>query len=453
MSIINSIKSFTTGGDERTKKMKRNSLSMLIVKGLSVLISLAYVPLMLKYVDRSDYGILLTLTSIVHWVGMLDVGLGNGLRNSLTKYLAEHDYNKAKESVSSCYAALALYVSVIIVIFVCVAPFLSWQSILNAPNNPQSELLGLAIVVFVSFCVQFVINLLTSILYACQIPAYTSYIMLTTQAVNFVLVWIMIRFFGMTSILEIGSVTCLVPPIVLLFYTFILFRKKLAHIAPSFKRIHLKSVSRILSLGIKFFVLQIITIVLFQANNIIITQTVGPEAVVTYNVAYKYIGMILIVFNIINAPVWSAVTDAYVRGDFDWMKRTLVYLRKMFFILLAVGILMTTVSPIVYKVWLGKDTIDVPITVTILVLSYCVFEILYRIYGTFINGTGKLQVQMIITSIIAIIYIPLAIFLGKAMGLEGVLVANTIVFFGNYMWSKIQCTKIINHTATGIWDK
>ena len=128
MSIINRIKSFTTGGDERTKKMKRNSLSMLIVKGLSVLISLAYVPLMLKYVDRSDYGILLTLTSIVHWVGMLDVGLGNGLRNSLTKYLAEHDYNKAKESVSSCYAALALYVSVIIVIFVCVAPFLSWQS-------------------------------------------------------------------------------------------------------------------------------------------------------------------------------------------------------------------------------------------------------------------------------------------------------------------------------------
>ena len=452
-SFIKTIKQFTIGGDERTKKMKRNTLSMLVVKGLSVLISLAYVPLMLKYVDRTDYGILLTLTSIVHWVGMLDIGLGNGLRNSLTKNLADHDYNKAKESVSSCYAALALYVSIVVLIFVCVAPFLSWQSILNAPNNPESELLNLTIVVFVSFCVQFVINLFTSILYACQIPAYTSYIMLTTQAVNFVIVWMMIHFFGMTSIMEIGSVTCLTPPVILLAYSIILFRKKLAHIAPSFNRIRLNSVNSILALGIKFFVLQIVTIVLFQANNIIITQTVGPKAVVIYNVAYKYIGMILIIFNIINAPVWSAVTDAYVREDFGWMKKTLVYLRKMFFIILSGGVLMVVVSPIVYKLWLGEDTINIPITVTLLVLAYCAFEILYRIYGTFINGTGKLHMQMIITSIIAVIYVPSAFQLGKAIGLEGILIANTFVFIANYIWSKIQCDKIINKKATGLWNK
>lgn len=441
------------GGDERSKNMKRNSMSMLIVKGVSILISLAYVPMMLKCVDRTDYGVLLTLTSIVHWVGMLDIGLGNGLRNSLTKHLAENDYSKAKEIVSSCYATLAIYVSAIVVIFLCVAPFLSWQSILNAPENPASELLSLTIVVFVSFCLQFVVNLLTSILYACQMPAFTSYIMLATQAVNFILVYIMIHFFGMTSILEIGSVTCLVPPIIIIVFSAILYHTRLSHIAPSFKKVHLKSVNGILSLGVKFFVLQIITIVLFQANNIIITQTVGPEAVVTYNVAYKYIGMIVIIFNIINAPVWSAVTDAYVRGDYAWMKKTLNYLRKIFFAVFAVGVVMVVVSPFVYNVWLGKGTIDISYLISGLVLAYCSFDILYRIYGTFINGTGKLMMQMIITSIIAAIYIPLAIFLGNTFGLAGVLTANTIIFFVNYLWSKIQCERIINQTAIGIWNK
>lgn len=453
MDLIRRIRSFLLEGDERSRKMKRNTFSMLLVKGFSILVSLAYIPMMLKAVDRTDYGVLLTLTSIVQWVAMLDIGLGNGLRNSIAQNLAKNEYDKAKESISSCYAALSLYVSIIVVLFVIVAPFLNWQSILNAQNNPESELLSLAIIVFVSFCVQFVVNLLTSILYACQMPALTSYIMLATQVANFVLVYTIIHFFGIHTILEIGTVTCLVPPVILIIYSIVLFRKKLAHIAPAIKKIHLKSVNSILSLGVKFFVLQAITIVLFQANNIIISQAVSPEAVVTYNVAYKYIGMIVVIFNIIITPVWSAVTDAYVREDYDWIKKTLNYIRKVFYGVLAGGIIMLIVSPFVYQLWLGEDTIDIPYLITGLMLAYCIFEILYKIYGTVINGTGKLYLQMVITSIIAIVYIPLAVILGKIIGLAGVLMANTIVFLANYIWSKIQYNKIINQTATGIWNK
>jgi len=451
--IINRLRFFFLGGDDRTRKMKRNSISMLIVKGLSILVSLAYVPMMLKNVNRADYGVLLTLTSLVQWVAMLDIGLGNGLRNTLAKNLALQEYDKAKENVSSCYAALAIYVSAIVLVFLCVAPFFSWKSILNAPNNTESELLGLTIVVFVSFCLQFVVNLLTSILYACQKPAYTSYMMLTTQVVNFILVYIMIHAWGMTSILEIGSVTCLIPPVIIALFSLILFSTQLKHICPSFKSVHLKSVTSILSLGIKFFVLQIITIVLYQSNNIIITQTIGPEAVVTYNIAHKYMGMITMVFLIIISPVWSAATDAYVTSDFDWMKRTIQYLRKVFFCVFCIGLIMFLASKPVYSIWLGKDTVDVPYLITGLAFAACIFDNLYRIYGTFINGMGKLHLQMIITSVIAVVYIPMAVILGKRYGLSGVLLANTIVFATNYLWARIQCSKLVNQTAVGVWDR
>lgn len=452
-NLVNRLKIFLFSGDERTQNLKRNTISMLIVKGFSIIVSLAYIPMMLKAVDRADYGVLLTLTSIIQWVGMLDIGLGNGLRNSITHDLALKNYDKARESISSCYAALSIYVLVIIVLFVSVAPFLSWRSILNAPCSSEKELLSLAIIVFISFCIQFVVNLLTSVLYACQKPAITSYIMLTTQVTNYVLVFIMVHLFGINTILEIGTVTCMISPVVLLLFSFFLYSRKLAHIAPSIKCVRLKSVNGIISLGLKFFVLQVITIVLFQANNIIITHTVGPEAVVTYNVAYKYIGMIIVIFNIIITPVWSAATDAYVREDFDWMKRTIKYLQKVFLGVIIAGSFMFALSPYVYKIWLGKDTIDIPYLVTGLVFSYCSFEILYKIYGSFINGMGKIFLQMIVTSIVAICYIPLAVVLGIFFGLPGVLLANIVVFFVNYVWSKIQCNKIINQTAVGIWNK
>ena len=66
---------------------------------------------------------------------------------------------------------------------------------------------------------------------------------------------------------------------------------------------------------------------------------------------------------------------------------------------------------------------------------------------------GKLHLQMLVTSLVVILYIPMTIYMGKTLGLTGVLIANTIVYFINYTWAKIQCTLILNQKATGIWNK
>ncbi|MFT0226507.1 hypothetical protein ACMSFO_02370 [Bacteroides thetaiotaomicron] len=69
--------------------MKKNTIAMLVIRGVSIGISLLSAPIMLHHVDKADYGVLMTLTSIVAWVGMMDIGLGNGLRNKIPEYLAK----------------------------------------------------------------------------------------------------------------------------------------------------------------------------------------------------------------------------------------------------------------------------------------------------------------------------------------------------------------------------
>lgn len=439
--------------DERSKKMRKNTVGMLIIRGLSIFLSLISAPIMLRYVDRSDYGVLLTLTSIVNWVALLDIGLGNGLRNKLTSYLAKGDLKSAKGAVSSCYGALAIYVGILIAIFVIVSPFCNWVSILNSPGSDESELWGLANVVFITFCINFLFGLLNSILYAYQMPAVNSVFSLIGQILALVALIIQVFVFHVSSIFQIGSVNCLIPPLVTFAGSIFLFRGKLKEVAPSLKLVKLSSVKGILSLGVKFFILQIITIVLFQANAIIITQTVGPTAVVEYNLAFKYISVATMIFSFVVAPVWSATTDAYVRGDYEWIRRTVRYMRKICFIIIGVGIVMVIFSKTVFNIWLGKGVIDIHYSTTALIMTYLSFQMLYRVYGTIINGMGKLFAQMIITSIIAIAYIPLAVALGKSIGLVGVLIANNIVFLCNYLWSKLQYHKLMTGTASRFWNK
>lgn len=439
--------------DGRSKKMYKNTAAMMFIKGASILMSLMSAPIMLHHVNRADYGVLLTLTSIVSWVGMMDVGLGNGLRNRLPEMLVKGDLQEAKKAISSSYATLAIYVGLLISAFLIASPFIDWLNVLNSPKSDAEEINGLAMVVFVAFCLQFLLGLIVSILYAHQMPAMNSLISFGSQVVTFIALIVQVYVFNVSSVFQIGAVNCLIPPSLMLIGTIILFNTKLKEVAPSFRLIDFKSVSGILSLGVKFFILQIITIVLFQANSIIITRVVGPEAVVEYNMAFRYISVLTMFFNIMITPIWSATTDAYVRGDFAWIRKTLNFSRKICLIAIGSGVLMTILSKQVYTLWLGKGAIDISYTTTGLICLCVSFEMLYKVYGTIINGTGKVFAQMVITGIIAICYVPLALLLGQIFGLSGVLIANSLVFILNYLWSKIQCTKILNNTAYGFWGK
>ena len=452
-SIKTQIRKKFIGTDSRSKKMYKNTVAMIGIRGVSMILTLISAPIMLHHVDRADYGVLLTLTSIVGWVGYMDVGLGNGLRNKLPEFLAKGDFHSAKKIVSSCYVTLAIYVALIIVIFLMVSPFVDWLGVLNSPTSDAGEIRGLTNVVFIAFCIQFLFGLINSILFAYQMPAFQSLFTFVGQFVALIALVIQVYVFDVTSVLQIGAVNSIIPPLVLFWGSIGLFRTKLKEIAPSFKLFEFKSVGSILSLGLKFFVLQMITIVLFQANSIIIARVVSPEAVVEYNLAFKYVSLLTMIFTIVITPVWSATTDAYVRKDFEWINKTLSFSRKVCIASIFIGVLMVLASKFVYGMWLGRGSIDINYSTTGLILLYISFEMLYKVYGTIINGTGKVFAQIILTGIIEIIYIPLAIFLGNLCGLSGVLIANTIVFALNYVWSKLQCNKLINQTATGIWNK
>lgn len=452
-SIKTQIRKKFIGTDSRSKKMYKNTVAMIGIRGVSMILTLISAPIMLHHVDRADYGVLLTLTSIVGWVGYMDVGLGNGLRNKLPEFLAKGDFHSAKKIVSSCYVTLAIYVALIIVIFLMVSPFVDWLGVLNSPTSDAGEIRGLTNVVFIAFCIQFLFGLINSILFAYQMPAFQSLFTFVGQFIALIALVIQVYVFDVTSVLQIGAVNSMIPPLVLFLGSIGLFRTKLEEIAPSFKLFEFKSVGSILSLGLKFFVLQMITIVLFQANSIIIARVVSPEAVVEYNLAFKYVSLLTMIFTIVITPVWSATTDAYVRKDFAWINKTISLSRKVCIASFFIGVLMVLASKFVYGIWLGKGTIDINYSTTSLILLYISFEMLYKVYGTIINGTGKVFAQMILTGVIAIIYIPLAILLGKLFGLSGVLIANAIVFALNYLWSKVQCNKLISQTATGIWNK
>lgn len=441
-------------GDSRSVLYKKNTIYMFLLKGISMLISLLYVPLLLSSLDTDNYGIWLTLTSLVSWVAMMDIGLGNGLRNKLTETLANNDILLARKYVSSAYVALFVYILCFLIIFTfAIHSFVPWNVVLNAPDIPEKNIDSLVLVVFFSFGVQFVLNLINSILLALQRPAMSSLLSTLGQLLSFIVVLISVKLFQIKSLLFLGCVVSLSPVIVLLIATIVLFLGRYKELCPNIRYYDGSLIRSIIKLGVLFFLIQIITIVLYQSNNIILTHIVGNEGVVEYNIAYKYFQILYMLYMIIVTPVWSATTQAYALQDFEWISNVKNKLRQTALGFSLLGCIMLIISPFVYKIWIGDEHITIMFSTSLLLLISEIFRMFYGYYGYIINGIGKLYAQLIITGVMTILYIPVTILIAKLWGLVGLLLMNIIVNLINFIWSRYQYNLLMNKRATGIWVK
>ena len=73
VSTIAYFKNAINSGHQRSVKAKKNILATFIFKGCSIAISLILVPLTINYINPTQYGIWITLSSIVGWFAFFDI--------------------------------------------------------------------------------------------------------------------------------------------------------------------------------------------------------------------------------------------------------------------------------------------------------------------------------------------------------------------------------------------
>jgi len=449
--IPNPILNFFTKGNQRSLKAKKNIVFSFLIKGLSIGITLVLVPLTIDYVNPTKYGIWLTLSSIIGWLGFFDIGFGNGLRNKLAEALAQRKHKLARIYISTTYAILSIIVAIILVLFFTINPFLNWAQILNTPSTMTGELSILAMTVFLFFCLQFVLQLITVVLTANQQPAKASLFNFLGSLLSLSIIFILTKT-TQSNLLYLALSLGIAPICVLIGSSIWYYTHAYRKYAPSIKYVRFKFAKNLMSLGLKFFMIQIAFVVLYQTSNIIIAQVFGPEQVTSYNIAYKYFGIVPMVFSIIMMPFWSAFTEAWVKKDTEWIQNSMTKL-KLFWLLLSItAIGMLVVSNFMYKLWVG-DQIIVPFSVSITMAVYVVLNAWNGIYSQFLNGVGKIKLQLYSAIGGSLLNIPFSIFLCKNLGIYGVVLSTIIISLFNAFISPIQFRKLITNTAKGIWAK
>ncbi|MEO5990265.1 MAG: MATE family efflux transporter [Ferruginibacter sp.] len=450
--FISPFKIFLNKGHERSVKAKKNIIASLLFRGLSIGISIIMVPITLNYITYSSYGIWLTLSSIVGWFAFFDIGLTQGLRNKFAEAKAKGEHELARIYVSTIYAVLTIIFFVVWVIFIIANNFLDWTKILSLPGEMASELSLLAVIVFTYFCIQFVLGIISTLVVADQQPAKESAINVAGQVLSFIIILILVRTTH-GSLIKLSLALCASPIIVLVAANFIFFKGSLRNYKPSLKLIKFKYAKGLFNLGLVFFIIQVASIIQFQSANVIIARSFGSAEVTSYNIVYKYFGLINMVFMIFITPFWSASTEAFFRKDFSWIKGSMKKYNKLNLLLLIVAIIMLIFSDKIYTVWLNVES--VPITFNLSLWGFIYFNV--YIYGSkyvfFLNGINALRIQFWSSLVSPVVYILIALLLINyfKIGVASLFIASILANFNAIVIAPLQYHMIINKKKKGIW--
>ena len=453
VNLINNIKGKFSIENKRNKNILKHIGWSLFFKIGSIATSFMLIPITIDYLDTDNYGVWLTLSSFISWFSFFDIGLGNGLRNKFTEARANNNYETAKAYVSSAYFTIGAIGLSVVLIFFILNQFIDWTEVFNTQKSLREELSLLLPIVFGFFGLQLVSKLIITIYQADQHHSIEGKFQFFSQLFSLIIIWLLTKT-NNSSLLLFGSLISAIPVIILLVFNFISFNSTYSMFKPQFKlwkKEHLKDIS---NLGFKFFIVQIASLVLFSSDNFIIIKLFGPEDVVKYNLAFKYFSIVTMGYTILLTPFWSSFTEAYIKKDFIWIRRTISTVQKIWILVPISLLIMIFISDWFYNFWIGKNT-DIPLSLSLSMALFVLMMTFNMIYVNFINGVGKIKLQLYTSIITMIINIPLSIFFGKYLGWgpAGVVLATCFSLIYSVILRPIQYFKIINNTAKGIWNK
>lgn len=444
------IKQFFSG-NQRSVTVKKNIIGSLCIKGISILVSLMLVPMTLGYVSSELYGIWLTLSSIMVWLGFFDVGFTLGLKNKLAEAIALENWERGKALVSTTYfMMLLIFVPLCFVLILCI-PYVNWAGFLNVNAVYNSEITKVLYVLVACFCLQMIVNVITAVIAAYQKVALSSLFPVIGNILSLIVIYAMTKLCP-PSLVNLAYAISLMPLLVLIGASIVLFHKKFRPVSPSIRCIEKKYISDLWGLGFKFFFIQIQVVVLFQCTNILISNVAGPNDVTAYNIAYKYLSVAMMLYTIILSPLWPAFTDAYTKKDFAWMRNIYKKMIYVFGVSVIGMIIMVLISSFVYKMWIGEKAV-IPYVMTLAVALYMIVYSWDTLQVNLINGIGKIQLQSYVTLIGLICHIPLSLLLGEYLGALGVVLSMILINCIYSVFFTIQLNKILCCKDSGVWTR
>jgi len=412
---------------DRYRRIALTSASLTAAKVIGMAVSLVTVRLTLSYLGVERYGLWMTVSSVSTFLAFADLGMGNGLLNAISEANGRNDPEAAKRCVASIFYFLMALAAASVVVLCAFYGAVPWWKIYNVHSSRAIAESGPATGVFL---LTSMLAMPLSVVQKVQLGFQEGFFSGLWQSLGSVLslagtlivlsnkgslVWLISAFSG-------GQVLALAINAA---HQFLVRRPWLLPRLANFSWVTCRSLARV---GTQFLVLQIICLVGFSTDTIILAQKVGPASVAQYAIIQKLSGIAMSIQIIGVSPLWPAYTEALARKEHAWIKRTFY---RSVIACVCIGIF-AAVPQIVFgnaiiRFW-TKTSLNISLS------AFCAAGVWLVLYGygaataTLMNGVGQLKVQIVSGALFALASIVAKLAIARQYGVAGVIWATVVTY-------------------------
>lgn len=403
--------------------LKSNITKGFLWQSISIASTFLLIPLCISYLGKEDYGLWVVLYSFLLLLQSCDLGIASSFRNALTKLLTQKKKVAARCLVSTTYVILA---SLSLGLFAFIYILQKTLGIEYLQAFSLSVVLAILFIVLLDFNLKLVLTVYTSNHKAFVLPMSTA-----ISNVFFLLVVIAFYFtqFGGDKRLIIF---CFIFPVCSLLtnlsITIYAYKNGLKFLRPNVYFFRKKYFQPIIISGASFFVIQVSMAILTQYASILVFEYSSSEVVADVSILDKFFGMITVIGSVLLFPYWSKFTQKYTENDFNWIKKCIFKL-ELFFVFTSFCVLILWYAfPFLLDIWMvGDNEMDSFLSGIVAIKYLMIF--LNSIYSYYLNGIGKLRIQIILYTMGALFIVPLSSILFEMFGIQGVVGYSAIIYF------------------------
>jgi O-antigen/teichoic acid export membrane protein len=428
---------------ERHRRILFSTIASGLAKGVSILAGLIIVPMTLHYLGEERYAVWAMISSLFLAMNSADLGIGTGLLNLVAAASGKDDRRLIKKYVSSGFFMLLTIGVGIAAVMLTASHFVPMAKVFNVTSDLARGEAGRAVGV-----VALIFGLGMPLLVALRFQeglqeGFNSY--LGQMAGNILALGFAIIVVKLQLGLPWLVLSLLGGPLVANFGVFaaqFFFYKSWA--CPSWSDFDLPTSQALLRTGLIFFVLNVLTLVAWQTlDPFIISHVLGPTEGVRQVAAYSVVqrlSQIGFLYFALTQSLWPAYAEAISRGDFNWVRKTIVRSIRLSVIWgVLSGVVLFVCGGRLIHWWIGSAV--AASDVRGLLLSFAVFMLVWSLVSALsviIIGSQLLKECLVFLSITAVLSFVSKLVLCRSMGASGVVWASifgySVAFLLPAMW-------------------
>lgn len=417
-----------TETDRSRRRLLRAGLTgvvTLFARGTTVLLGLVTLPLTSHYLGKERFGLWLTLSSLLTWVSIADLGLSNSLINALSTADGKNDRSQAQQAVASAFWMVSAVAGALILAMVLTVPLINWPKVFNVVSVEAAREIAPAVLVIFLFCALRLPSSIVNCVYQGYQEGYTYQVwngvsgalgaagLFVAIRLQVGLAWLAIAFLGSMLLAD-------------LFSAIYLFGWRRQWLLPRWKFFDGRQAKWLLWQGGQFWVAQMSAVMMLQTSLLMVSVMFGASDSAGFGTTLRLFGLIGAVQTAFVAPLWAAYGEAAARQDYGWLSQTFKRSVKISLLWsLPASLAMFMVAPLLFKLLVTADvTADWHLRLAVMAAE--VFNSVARCVSTLLNGLGAVRSQAIFGPIGGIVNLMVAWLLAKWIGIPGVAWATAI---------------------------